>query len=151
MITMNPKVQKPHWPFTVNASDSAAIRSSSVTASTPTFSKLFVSAATPPPYSATFGQAFSPSSNGDGSWGTAVGGPGGNLNRTNYEQFTVTATTGNTIRIDSLIMNAAFYNSSSNTRIAIVYSLSGFVSDSTNITGVISPFASSDSIVQSLL
>ncbi len=137
------------WPLTANNQDDAGVRSPAVTASTSSFNRLFSSNGTTvtavQAYSSSHGQAFGASSNGDGSWGTAVGGPGGNVNRTNYVQYTVTANAGYTIRVDSILLNAAFYNTSSNTRIGIVYSKSNFVSDSANISGVISPYASSDS------
>ncbi len=143
-------IELQQWPFTLNANDSASVRSAAVTASTPTFKNLALSngttVSTVPAYSTAFGQAFSASTNGDGSWGTSVGGPGGNLNRTNYEQFTVTAAPGYSIRLDSIIMTASFYFSSSNTKFGIVYSKTGFTTaDSTDVTGVISPFAASDS------
>jgi pectinesterase len=125
------------WPLIANNSDDVTVRSSSVAASTPTFNKLFLSNGTTvtspttvPAYSTQFGQAFGATSNGDGSWGTGVGGPGGNLNRTFYQQFTITAS-GNTVRIDSILLTAAFYNTASNTRIGIVYSKSGFTTADT--------------------
>jgi pectin methylesterase-like acyl-CoA thioesterase len=126
-----------HWPFTQNNQDSVAIRSAGVIASAPTFSKFAVSdgvtVAGVLPYSSTRGQVFAATA--DGYWTTASGGPGGTLNRTNYEQFTITATAGYTTRVDSLLFNHAFYASSSNTKIAVVYSRSGFATDSTEITG----------------
>jgi hypothetical protein len=62
--------------------------------------------------------------------------PGGSLNRTFYTQFTIGAATGNTVRVDSFILNSSFYNTSTNTKLAIVYSKTGFTtSDSTNVTG----------------
>ncbi|WP_144885375.1 pectinesterase family protein [Lacibacter cauensis] len=126
-----------HWPFTQNNQDSAAIRSAGVVASAPTFSKFAVSDAVTVagmlPYSLTRGQVFAATA--DGYWTSGSGGPGGNLNRTNYEQFTLTAAAGYTTRIDSLLFNNAFYGSNSNIKIAVVYSRSGFVSDSTEVTG----------------
>ncbi|HSN60825.1 MAG TPA: T9SS type A sorting domain-containing protein, partial [Ferruginibacter sp.] len=93
-----------------------------------------------PAYSPTYGNAFGASANGDGTWTTAVGGPGGNLNRNHYKEFSVTATSGSVVRIDSLILNAAFYNTSSNTKLAIVFSKSGFtINDSTDISGGTGP------------
>src|SRR5690606_19327102 len=79
-----------------------------------------------PPYSAKNGQAFGPGSSGNGLWTTASGGPGGNLNRMFHQQFTVTVAQGYTVRIDSLVLLASFYHSSSNTKMAMVYSLNGF-------------------------
>ncbi|MEP6676769.1 MAG: pectinesterase family protein [Ferruginibacter sp.] len=128
------------WPFTTNNLDSATVRAAGVTASTPTFAKLFLSNGTTlaavPAYSTLYGEAYGASSNGDGTWTTAVGGPGGNLNRTIYEQFTVTATSTYSLRIDSLILNSSFYNTNSNTKLAVVYSKTGFTTaDSTDVTG----------------
>lgn len=126
-----------HWPFTQNAQDSSSLRSAGVTASTPTFNRFAVSdgitVSTVLPYSSARGQAFAATA--DGYWTTASGGPGGNLNRTNYEQFTITAKTGYTVRVDSLLFNTAFYASGSNIKIAVVYSVSGFTADSTEVTG----------------
>ncbi|MDO7853989.1 pectinesterase family protein [Hymenobacter convexus] len=130
------------WPLRVNNADSAQIRSSRLTATTPTLKRLYLSngttLATVPAYSNQFGQAFGPSANGDGTWTTV----GGTLNRMYYEQFTVTVAAGApTMRVDSLLFNSAFYNTSSNTKMGIVYSLNGFTTpaDSTEITGVTGP------------
>lgn len=126
-----------HWPMTQNASDSATVRSPGVLPSSPQFQNLYVSNGTTVPtianYSAQFGQAFGATSNGDGSWGTGVGGPGGTLRRNFYEEFTVTAQSGYELRIDSLYATAAFYNTSSGTRLAVVYSRDGFVNDSSDV------------------
>lgn len=126
-----------HWPFTLSGSDSANVRATGVLASTPTFNKLYLSNGTTVPaiaaYSPQFGQAFGTTANGDGSWGTASGGPGGNLNRTFYEQFTVTAGSGYNVMVDSLYVTGAFYNTSSNTRLAVVYSKSNFTTDSSDV------------------
>lgn len=127
------------WPLITNNNDDPAVRSSYVTATTPSFNRLYLSNGTTlaaiPAYSSTYGQAFGASSNGDGTWTTAVGGPGGTLSRVHYEQFTVTAS-GRSIRLDSILLNAAFYNTSSNTKLAIVYSKSGFTTnDSTDVSG----------------
>ena len=127
------------WPMTANNTDSAAARAVGLGASTSTLNRLVLSngttVATVPAYSGTYGQAFGPSAAGDGSWSTGAGGPGGNLNRTYYEQFTVSPLTNYSVRIDSIILNASFYNTSSSTKMAVVYSLSGFTTDSANVTG----------------
>jgi hypothetical protein len=134
-----------HWPFTTNADDSAFVRSAGVVASTPTLYRLYTSNGTTipaiPAYSSQFGQALGATANGDGSWGTAAGGPGGTLRRTYYEQFTVTAKSGYSLRVDSIHTTAAFYNTSSSTRLAIVYSLSNFVSDSADVSTIPGGFA----------
>lgn len=127
------------WPMRVNNQDSVAVRSAGVTPSASVLRNLYVSNGTTvaaiKAYSNTFGQAFGVTANGDGSWGTASGGPGGNLSRRFYEQFTVTAAAGQTLRIDSLLLTSAFYNTSSNTKLAVVYSRSNFVSDSADVIG----------------
>ncbi|MFC6224647.1 pectinesterase family protein [Hymenobacter artigasi] len=134
------------WPLRVNATDSAQVRSTRLTATTPTLKRLYLSngttMATIPAYSNQFGQAFGASPAGDGQWSTAAGGPGGTLSRLYYEQFTVTVAAGApALRIDSVLFNSAFYNTASNTKMAIVYSLNGFTTpaDSTEITGVSGP------------
>jgi len=128
-----------YWPLRANAQDSTAIRSAAVVASVPTLRNLYVSNGTTvssiPAYSTKFGQAFGVTANGDGSWGTGSGGPGANLNRRFSEQYTVTAAAGATVRVDSLILASAFYNTASGTKLAVVYSLSNFVSDSSDVTG----------------
>jgi pectinesterase len=137
-----------HWPLTRNNEDSAAVRATGVTATTPSFARMVVSNGTTvpdvPAYSGQRGQAFAATA--DGFWTTASGGPGGNLNRAIYAQYTISTTTGYKARIDSLILNTAFYASSSNTKLAIVYSLSGFANDSTEVNGY--SFASPKVLVQ---
>ncbi len=137
--------QLPHvleeWPFTTNNQDSAAVRAVGVTPTVPTLSNLYLSTATTPAaYSPAFGEALSagtitPGTGGNGYWSAATGGPAGNLTRTVYQQFTLTPTAGYTMRVDSLILNAGFYGTSSATTMMVVYSKSNFVSDSTNIYG----------------
>jgi pectin methylesterase-like acyl-CoA thioesterase len=127
------------WPLTSNGNDDAAVRSAYVASSSVTLNRLYLSNGTTqasvPAYSATYGQAFGASTNGDGTWTTAIGGPGGNLTRVHYVQFTVTAS-GRSIRVDSLIAYAAFNGTSSSTKMGIVYSKSGFTTnDSTDVTG----------------
>lgn len=138
-----PSVILQQWPFTQNNLDSAAIRSAAVTASTPSFNNFnisdgLVSATTGvaiPPYSTNFGQAFAPTA--AGLWTTASGGPGGTLNRRFYEQFTITAAAGNTVKLDSIILNVVFVSTVSNVRMAMVYSKNGFSSpaDSLEFSG----------------
>ncbi|GAB3198206.1 pectinesterase [Pontibacter aydingkolensis] len=128
------------WPLTENNQDNASVRSAGVVASVPTFKKLYVSNGTTvpafPAYSASHGQAFSAAADGSGLWGTASGGPGGNLNRAFFEEFKVTAASGASVRVDSILVTSAFYNTSSNTKLGIVYSKTGFqTADSTNVTG----------------
>ncbi|MGI4761466.1 MAG: pectinesterase family protein [Janthinobacterium lividum] len=126
------------WPMSRNNQDSTAIRSPRLTATVPTLKALYVSNGTTlstiPAYSKQFGQALGATSNGDGTW-TAVG---GTLKRNYYEQFTVTAT-GGAVRLDSLLLSSAFYNTSSNTKLAVVYSKSGFVADSSDVSAGTGP------------
>ncbi|GAB3855080.1 hypothetical protein GCM10028822_25780 [Hymenobacter terrigena] len=125
------------WPMARNNQDSTAVRPSAVAPSTPTLRKLQVSsgsaAATIPPYSRTYGQAIAPGP--DGGWTAAVGGNGSILNRTYYEQFTVAPSGTTTVRVDSVIFNAYYTGSTSNTKVAVVWSRSGFATDSADVTG----------------
>ncbi|MFY7965831.1 MAG: pectinesterase family protein [Chitinophagaceae bacterium] len=128
------------WPLTTSNADSSGVRAVGINASSYTGNRLFVSnnATTPafPPYSGTYGLAFGPSTTttSNGLWTTANNGTGGNLSRLHYLQFTISGETGYGVRIDSLILSSAFYNTNSNTRLAVVYSKSGFASDSADIT-----------------
>lgn len=133
-----------YWPLTTNNQDDAGSRSAGVTASTSSLKKLFLSNGTTvagvPAYSTSYGQAFGPGTGGEALWSVANGGPGGNLNRGIYEQFTVTAAAGYTVRVDSIVLKSSFYNTSSNTKLAIVYSKTGFTTnDSTSVTGGTGP------------
>lgn len=134
-----------HWPFNLNNGDSTAVRTSGVLATIPAFTGFFVSNGTTvsaiPAYSPQFGQAFGANPNGDGNWASTVGGPGGTLRRTYHEQFNVTAATGYAVKVDSIYITSAFYNTSSNTRMAVVYSLSNFVSDSSDVFTIPGGFA----------
>jgi len=129
------------WPMTRDNQDSTAVRDRSMVATAPTFRKFVVSsgsaAATIPPYSSRYGQAFAPVA--DGAWTTALGGNGGNLNRTYYEQFTVEHRppigSASTMRLDSVVFNGYVTGSVSNTKLAVVWSRSGFASDSADVTG----------------
>ncbi len=123
------------FPLSDNANDNPADRSPALKPSIISGNNLFVSNGTTvpiiPAFSVQYGMAFGATSNGDGSWGTAIGGPGGNLNRNFYQEITVEGD-GTPLRIDSLVLYSAFYNTNSNTRLGISYSLNGF----TNISEV---------------
>lgn len=125
------------WPMARTNQDSAAVRPAGVQASTPTFRRFSVSsgsaAALYAPYSRTYGQAFAPTA--EGGWTAAVGGNGGNLSRTYYEQFTVAPSGTSALRLDSLILNAAVSLSMLNTKLAVVWSRSGFAADSADVSG----------------
>lgn len=138
------------WELTANSLDNPLVRDS-IEPTVPVFSKLYLSngtqVATIPAYSTQFGQAFGASTNGDGSWGTAIGGPGSNLNRTYYEEFTVkprvyppppccsSGVGSQYVNVDSILLTTAFYNTSSGIKLAVAYSKSNFTSDSGNVTG----------------
>jgi pectin methylesterase-like acyl-CoA thioesterase len=125
------------WPFTINNQDSASIRAAGVVGTMPVFKNLTISNGTTetavPAYSALHGQAFGASIDGSGNWTTTVGGPGGTLSRTHYEQFTVVAAKLYSLKVDSILLSTAFYNTSSGTKMAVVFSRSGFRNDSTEI------------------
>ena len=137
------------WDLTTDNTDNVTARDAGVDSTVPKFNKLYLSngtqVATIPAYSTQFGQAFGPTANGDGTWGTSAGGPGGNLNRTFYEEFTVrskfgrqpccTTIGGALIRVDTIVLNTAFYNTSSGIKLAVAYSKSNFTVDSSNVTG----------------
>ena len=131
------------WPLTVNNQDDPSKRHPGVEVALPAFSNYYLSNGTTvaavPAYGNTHGQAFSPAADGSGLWTTVSGGNGSNLNRLYYQQFILTAKSGYQIAVDSLVLNASFYNTSSNTRFAVVYSKTGFMEDSANVTGGIGP------------
>jgi pectin methylesterase-like acyl-CoA thioesterase len=124
------------WPMAGSNNDSAALRATGIITSAPTFNRLVLSDGTTvpsvPAYSVLHGQGFAPQANGN--FNSPIG-PGGSVNRTVYEQFTITAASTHTVRIDSLILTTSIYNSA-NGRFAAVYSKSGFtIADSTDIAG----------------
>ncbi len=134
-----------HYPFTQNGNDSTAVRNAGVAASSPTLNKNVLSdgitVAAAPAYSTAYGMAFAPLATG--LWTTASGGNGSNLNRIYYVQFTVTANTNYKVQVDSLLFKSGFLSSSSNTKVGIVYSKTGFTTnDSTDISTVPGTFAS---------
>ena len=126
------------WPLTANNTDNATVRSYAVTASVPSFSGLVAStnttASSPPipAYSAMYGQAFAPAGNGGG-WSSS-------LSSTVYQEFALTAASGDNLRVDSLTFSTAFYNTA-NGRLAVAYSLDGF-STSTFVVGTLASPAS---------
>ena len=132
-----------YWPMNVANTDSTSIRAAGVAATVPSFNRFFVSNGTTvpavPAYSSLLGQSFSATANGDGSWTTASGGPGGNLSRIHYEQFTITPESNYNVTVDTLVVSSSFYGTNSNTKLAVVYSLSGFATDSANVTGGTGP------------
>jgi len=129
-----------HWTLKASDRDSAAVRSAGIVATTPTFRRLVVSdgsaAATVRPYSALHGQALAPLAGGGGwSSNSTPPGPGSTLKRWLYQQFTVRAAAGSTVRADSLILNAGFLGTASGTNLGVAYSTSGFATDSVEISG----------------
>ena len=125
------------FPMTASNAEDAAAQATGVSTATPTVSRLAnfngTTVAAVPAYSTLHGQALR--ADATGLWSAASGGTGGNLSRTHYEQFTITAASGCSARVDSLTLAASFYNTSSTTRMAVVYSRSGFTTDLTDITG----------------
>lgn len=121
------------WELTANNTATAA---TGVTATTPTFNNLALSdgitVTAVPAYSTTHGQAFGATATG--LWGTAAGGPGGNLSRTHYEEFTVVPAAGKMLTVQELLLSTNFYNTSSNTKIGVSYSIDDFTTVS-EITG----------------
>lgn len=127
------------WNLTANNLDDAAVRATGLLATTPTLKRLTLSNGTQvpavPAFSTLYGQAFAPSSLGDGMWTTASGGNGGTLSRTLYQQFTIKPDVNYSVRVDSFVALIGYYGSTSNTKIAVVYSKSNFTTDSFNVSG----------------
>jgi hypothetical protein len=134
------------WPLTANNSDVPAERSAGLTAGTPTLRRFVLSngllpAGTGnqafPAYSAA-GQAFAPAADGGG-WSSSSATPpgtGSTPRRRFYEQFTITVTAAT--RIDSVLFNAAIFNSAAG-KVAVAFSRSGFTLDSASVSGGIGP------------
>jgi pectin methylesterase-like acyl-CoA thioesterase len=121
------------WSFTRNIGDSTALRDNGITVSTPVLKKLFLSNGTAiAAYSTLHGQSTAPTA--DGLWTTAGGGFGNNLSRALYEQFVIKAKTGYSVRIDSLVMKSSLFQAATG-KLAVVYSKSGFKTDSSNVVG----------------
>ncbi|MGY3087986.1 hypothetical protein ACVWYF_001019 [Hymenobacter sp. UYAg731] len=122
------------WALTSSNAPTYVTPTAGITAGAATLKRLNTASSTSP-YSTTNGQSFAPDATG--LWTSGAGGPGGTLNRKYYEQFTVAANTGTAVvRLDSLILTSAFNNSTSNTKVAVVYSKTGFTTnDSTEISG----------------
>ncbi len=132
--------------FAVDNKDSVALRDKGIGTAVTALGNMSVSnglsnagATLIVPYSPVTGQAIGPSTTGLGLWSTAGGGPGGTLSRSFYEQFSISAATNYRLRIDSFILNSSYYLTASNTRLAFVYSKTGFASDSSDITGGVGP------------
>ncbi len=130
-----------HWPFNADNLDSAALRHAGVQATVPVFNTLkSADGVTVPgitPYSVKFGRAFAPNVNG--AWGVASGGNGSALSPTIYDEFTIVAKSSHLVRVDSVVISAAFYNTSSGTRFAVQYSKSGFAGDVADVSGGVGP------------
>ncbi|MDO7874474.1 T9SS type A sorting domain-containing protein [Hymenobacter sp. ASUV-10] len=134
------------WPMTANNSDNAAVRTANIRTVTPTFRRFVLSDGNLPtgtgnqafPAYSAAGQAFALTSAGGGwsSNATPLPGPGSTPRRAYYEQFVVTAATA--AHLDSVTMNLSVFNTASG-RVAVAYSRSSFVSDSTSVTGGTGP------------
>ncbi|GAA4353235.1 hypothetical protein GCM10023185_13690 [Hymenobacter saemangeumensis] len=133
-----------HWPLRVSTADSAALRSVAVTASSASLRRLVASnVTTPDDFTARFGHAFAPTAAGGG-W-NSTGTSGGAPSRGYYIQFTVTAASGYSARIDSLVFNSTTYGTAAG-RLALAYSRSGFTQDSVELSAA--SFASPITLTQ---
>lgn len=135
-----------NWPLVATTGDDPALRSVAVTASSPVFNNLFTTdgtlpapAGTVPAYSAQYGQVFGANAAGN-NWQNV----GGTLKRPYYEQFTVTAAAGKSVKVDSITFYSNFYGTQSGTKMAAVYSKNGFGSpaDSTEFSDGTGPTGS---------
>jgi hypothetical protein len=132
------------WPLSRANTDSAAVRSANITPSTTTFKHYVLSSGQPvtistgttasyAPYSRLYGQAFGWNASGGGWSSTAPStGPGSNVRRGNYEEFSFTANAA--VQADSLIFTSSVLNSAGG-YVALTYSRSGFTTDSAEFTG----------------
>ncbi len=127
------------WPLTQDNNDDAAMRSAGVIASASRLNNLFVSdgsaaSANIPAYSGTYGQALGANAAGN-NWSNV----GGTLKNVYYEEFRVKAATGYTLRIDSIGFQSDFYLTTSNIKMAVMYSKNGFTSpaDSTEYSSAV--------------
>ncbi|MDB5267334.1 MAG: hypothetical protein JWP58_374 [Hymenobacter sp.] len=134
------------WPLTADNTDNAAVRSYAVTASTPAFTGLVASTNTTsssppvPANSTTYGQAFAPAGNGGG-WSGSVssGALGGAL----YEDFTLTAASGSSLRADTLVFSAAYYNTNAGA-VAAAYSTDNFTTSTFVLGTLAAPVAATN-------
>lgn len=144
-LDQEPKVSErlQFWPLISNNKDKAGERFEGLTVSKSAFQRLYsangTTVAIVKDYSSLYGQAFGASKNGDGSWSESAGGPGANLNREVYQQFTITTREGHSVRIDSLVLSTAFYNTTENSYMAVAYSKSGFETDAADMTTATGP------------
>jgi pectin methylesterase-like acyl-CoA thioesterase len=134
------------WALTTNNEDSAAVRSEAVIPSISTLYNLHTTdetmpapTGTVPAYSNQYGQVFGANAAGN-NWQNV----GGSLKRAYYEEFSVTASAGNSLRIDSIIFNSNFYGTMSGIKMAAVYSKNGFSSpaDSSEFSDGVGPAGS---------
>ncbi len=124
-----------YWSMVVSDTDSSALRAKGVIVGKPVLKKLSLSnGSVIPAYSGLHGQAFAPSTDGGGLWTTAGGGFGNNLSRSSYEQFTIKASSGYAVKVDSISLKMALYAAATG-KFAVVYSKTGFKSDSADVSG----------------
>ncbi len=127
------------YPFSANNNDNSGTRAVGINAASSSLNGVALSngttVASVAAYSSTIGMGFAPSltSTSTGLWTSANGGPGSSVTRLHYVQFTVSGNTGYGVRVDSVVLTSAIWNSA-NGRLAIVYSKSGFASDSSDVT-----------------
>lgn len=138
------KISNPllYYPFTTSLNDNISLRDVGVEPLPITFVNTSLSnglanagATALSPFTVTHGMAYGAGPTGLGLWTTASGGPGGEVNRNTYTEFKIVASKQRELSIDSLILNNTFFLSSLSTKLAIVYSLTNFRTDSTDIAG----------------
>lgn len=125
-----------HFPLTADQNDDLAVRKNAIEVSPLQLNNYELadgSIAVIPPFGTTMGMGFAPKASG--LWGSNDGGPGGNLNKSFYIEFTVNPKASNRVRLDSLLITASYYNTSSNTRFAVEYSTDGFATEGRSVTG----------------
>lgn len=127
------------WSMAVANTDSVALRAKGVTPTTPSLKRMAISnGSVIAAYSSLHGQCIAPSLDGGGLWTAAAGGNGNNLHRGIYEQFVIKAQTGYSVKVDSLLLKNSLYQAATG-KLAIVYSKTGFKSDSSDVSGGLLP------------
>jgi pectinesterase len=132
------------WPLTAN-NVASGVATGVNNATVPTLNNFTLSngvfTATVPAYSVAHGMSFGVNANGGG-WSSSAtpAGPGSNLNRNFYTEFTVQPSANHQLRIDSIIFNTSLILTTGS--FAISYSTNNF-STFTDITSGIAPDGSS--------
>lgn len=130
-----------HYTFGINNADTLPERKAGVVPAAIVMQRMAVSdgvaAPTIPAYSPVLGMSYAPSANG--LWSTASGAMGGTMNRNYYVEYKISAGANYRVRVDSMVFHLSYVSTTSSIKLGVVYSTSGFVSDSIDVSGGIGP------------